>query len=295
MEFLLPPCPGLEQNVVRMKKLIAIFTMVAMQSTPALAWTGGPWSGNTYNNSVTGIFGGSMTMKNGAGIFRFSSTESAQLGAFNSSMIYYKGITFFGSCQATIDFEGKTVDGMTNGSAFNRNPGPSQNRTTPIVDNNPNFSPGTTGANAAYTVPLRPSIVAGEATPANFSLTSVGGSGPVGIANTSWSGKLTSTSPNVRFKAKGEANFLGPQPITQRMYATYGPDTIPPTGDPVTTFVPGPVQSVTVDRGGNDPFTEPQNRVKIRVFGARISYSVTGSIGGTNGSIEGTGGGGFAF
>jgi hypothetical protein len=137
--------------------------------------------------------------------------------------------------------------------------------------------------------------VAGEATPANFSLTSVGGSGPVGIANTSWSGKLTSTSPNVRFKAKGEANFLGPQPITQRMYATYGPDTIPPTGDPVTAYVPGPVESVTVDRGGNDPFPEPQNRVKIRVFGARISYSVTGSIGGTNGSIEGTGGGGFAF
>jgi len=278
-----------------MKKLIAIITMTAMQATPALAWVGGPWSGNTYSNSVTGTFGGSITMKNGSGIFRFSATESAQMGAFNTSMIYYKGITFFGSCQANLDFDSKTVDGMTNGSAYNRNPGPSQNRTSPIVDNNPNFNPGTGAANVAYTVPLQPSIIDGVPTAATpYTLSSIGGSGPVGIANTSWSGKLTRTEPNVRFKAKGEANFFGPQPVVQRMSVKYGPDVVR-NETPPATIVPGPVQEVTVDRGGNDAFPDPANRVKIRVFGSRISYGVSLSVGGTNGSVEGTGGGGFAF
>jgi len=279
-----------------MKKLIAILTLVSMQTTPALAWVGGPWSGNTYDNKVTGLFGGSITMKNGSGIFRFSATETAQMGAFNSSMIYYKGVTFFGSCQANIDFEAKTVDGMTNGSAFNRNPGPAQNRTSPIADNNPNFQPGTTGANTSYTIPLVPNIVDGEPTPSTFTLTNVGSSGPVGIANTSWSGRLTRTAPNVRFKAKGEANFLGPQPIVQRIIVKYGDPVIPPDPeDPTAPFVPGPPEEVSIDRGGNDPFPEPANRVKIRVFGSRISYNIVASVGGTNGTVEGTGGGGFAF
>jgi len=294
----LPPRTGLAQNQSRMKKLIAILTLVAMQTTPALAWVGGPWSGNTHDNRVTGTFGGTITMKNGSGIFRFSATESAQMGAFNSSMIYYKGVTFFGSCQATIDFESKTVAGMTNGSAFNRNPGPAQNRTSPIVDNNPNFTPGGAGAGGSFTIPLIPNIIDSEPTPNNFQLTNTGTSGPVGIANTSWSGRLTKTAPNIRFKARGEANFLGPQPIIQRIIVKYGEPIIPRTPaepEPVQTFIPGPPEEVSVDRGGNDPFPKPANRVKIRVFGSRISYNVAAPIGGTNGSIEGTGGGGFAF
>ena len=103
---------------------------------------------------------------------------------------------------------------MTNGSAFNRNPGPAQNRTSPIVDNNPNFAPGTTGANQSFTIPLIPNIVDGEPTPNTFQLTNVGSSGPVGIANTSWSGRLTSTKPNVRFKATGRSQL--PRPSADR-------------------------------------------------------------------------------
>lgn len=279
-----------------MKKLIALITLVSMQATPAFAWVGGPWSGNTWDSKTTGLFGGTITMKNGSGIFRFTGTETAQMGTYSSSMIYYKGVTFFGSCQANIDFDAKTVDGMTNGSAFNRNPGPAQNRTTPVVDNNPNFQPGTTGTNQSFTIPLTPSIIDGEPVPSSFQLTNVGSSGPVGIANTSWSGRLTRTKPNVRFKARGEANFLGPQPIVQRITVQYGDPIIPPDPeDPTAPFVPGPVEEVSIDRGGNDPFPEPSNRVKIRVFGSRISYNLFVPTGGTNGTVEGTGGGGFAF
>jgi hypothetical protein len=119
------------------------------------------------------------------------------------------------------------------------------------------------------------------------------------LANTSWTGRLTKTKPNVRFKAKGEANFLGPQPIVQRITVKYGEPVIPRTPEdptePVETFIPGPPQEVSIDRGGNDPFPEPANRVKIRVFGSRLSYNVFTPTGGTNGTVEGTGGGGFAF
>ncbi len=294
---MLPP-RVLAQTHDRMKKLIALLTIVSMQATPAMAWVGGPWSGNTYDGQTSGLFGGTITMKNGSGIFRFTSTETAQMGTYSSSMIYFKGITFFGSCQANIDFQSKTVDGMTNGSAFNRNPGPAQNRTTPLVDNNPNFAPGVTVTNQSFTIPLIPNIVDGEPTPNNYQLTNVGTSGPVGIANTQWSGRLTATKPNVRFKAKGTANFMGPQPIVQRITVRYGEPIIPPTPPPPDaplTFIPGPPQEVSIDRGGNDPFPEPANQVKIRVFGSRLSYNVFVPPGGTNGTVEGTGGGGFAF
>ena len=281
-----------------MKKLIAIITLMAMQATPALAWVGGPWSGNTYDGKTTGLFGGTITMKNGSGIFRFTSTETAQMGTYSSSMIYFKGITFFGSCQANIDFDAKTVDGITNGSAFNRNPGPAQNRTTPINDNNPSFLPGGGAAAQAFTIPLTPTIVDDEATPNTSQLTATGASGPVGIANTSWTGRLTSTKPNVRFKAKGFANFHGPQPVIQRFTVKYvEPNPLVESGgdgQPLTR-IPNVLSEVSVDRGGNDPFPEPVNQVKIRVFGSRLSYNLFTPVGGTNGTVEGTGGGGFAF
>ena len=144
--------------------------------------------------------------------------------------------------------------------------------------------------------PLTPSIIDGEPVPSSFQLTNVRSSGPVGIANTSWSGRLSQTKPNVRFKARGEANFLGPQPIVQRIVVQYGDPIIPPDPeDPTAPFVPGPIEEVSIDRGGNDPFPEPSNRVKIRVFGSRISYNLFTPVGGTNGTVEGTGGGGFAF
>ena len=60
-------------------------------------------------------------------------------------------------------------------------------------------------------------------------------------------------------------------------------------------LTPGLLQEVEVDRGGNDPFPTPTNRVRIRVFGSRISYNVNASIGGLNAGVDGTGGGGFAF
>ena len=127
--FLASPSPPAKTG--HMKKIIAFVTLAAFHASSAYAWVGGPWSSNTHDNHTTGLFGGTITMKNGSGIFRFSSTDTAQMGAFNSSMIYYKGVTFLGSCQANVDFNEKTVDGITNGSASNRSPASDSTADTP--------------------------------------------------------------------------------------------------------------------------------------------------------------------
>ena len=207
-----------------MKRLIALLSGIALQLSPAMAHVGGPWSGNTYDNHTDGIFGGMITMRNGSGIFRFSATDTAQLGAFSSSMIYYQGITFFGSCSATIDWESKKISGVTNGSAFNRSPRPAQQQTAPINDNNPNWEPQRPGLAAlTLNVPLSPIIVGDQITARTQPLAGLGATGPVGIANSHWSGKITKSKPTPKFEAKGQAAFVGARPLTLRFTIQEGP------------------------------------------------------------------------
>lgn len=279
-----------------MKKLIAFVSLVAMQLTPAMAHVGGPWSGGTVDSHISGIFGGIMTLRNGSGIFRFSQTDGAQLSAFSASMIYYKGVTFLGSCQAHIDWPTRKIAGMTNGSAYNRSPAVVRQEAPPLVDNNPNFNPQDASLQQrTLTVSLTPAVAAdGTITTRTFQTSNLGAAGPVGIANTHWQGKLTTTAPIPRFEAKGQAAFLGEQPsilefdIVEGATRTFNT----PVG-PVE--VPGPLERLSVGRGGNDPFPKPRNTEKIRVFGSRISYTAVPSFGGQQGGLIGTGGGGFSF
>lgn len=96
-----------------MKKLIAFVSLASLQMTPLMAHTGGPWSNNLAESHTNGIFGGIMTGSNLSGTFRFTVTDTAQLGALNASAMYYKGVTYVGSCQADIDFDAKKISGMT--------------------------------------------------------------------------------------------------------------------------------------------------------------------------------------
>ena len=147
-------------------------------------------------------------------------------------------------------------------------------------------------------VPLTPTIEGGVATPRTFPFPGGGASGPVGIANSNWHGKLISVAPNPRFRAKGEAAFRGAEPSLIRFRIVEGPpfvDNRPVVPPATVNLTPGLLEEVEVDRGGNDPFPTPTNRVRIRVFGSRISYNVNPSLGGTNAGLDMTGGGGFAF
>jgi hypothetical protein len=280
-----------------MKKLIAFVSLAAFQVSPLMAHVGGPWSTNTYDNNISGIFGGMITMKNGSGIFRFSQTETAQLSAFSASMVYFQGVTFLGSCQANIDWPSKKIFGMTNGSAYNRSPRAATQQTPPINDNNPNWEPQSPGARIqTITLQLTPVVGAdGTITPRPFTFTNPGFSGPVGIANTHWQGKLTSTAPSVRFEAKGQAAFIGAQPQIFRPTILESPPTVVPVPGVGSVTIPGKIEEISIDYGGNDPFPKPTNQQKIRVFGSRITYNPNPSVGGLNLGVDGTGGGAFAF
>jgi hypothetical protein len=263
-----------------MKKILAALTLITFTTSQTFAWTGGPWSGNTYDGNISGLFGGTMAMRDGNGIFRFTATETAQLGAFNSSMIYYRGITYLGSCQAQVDFEFRTVSGITNGSAYNRNNRPAQQQATPLNENDPSYTPGTQPGTQTINT-------------AAGSITKPGGTndGPVGIANSSWKGKLTSTRPSVRFKASGQAAFRGSQPVISRITAVQ-------TGDLGNVDAEGAPRdssfTITQDSGGDDVLQKPTNSVKVTVYGSRISSTVSQSVT-SDASGNGTGGGGFAF
>lgn len=153
-------------------------------------------------------------------------------------------------------------------------------------------------------MPIRPTVQNGNAVRGTFTFVNAGVSGPVGTGNSVFDGKLTATSPNIRFKAKGQATFFGDQTVTFRPQATETDASIvqfefvPDGGtDPVTINVPVPgvVTEATIDRGGNDPFPNFGNKVKIRVFGSRRAYNPSASIGGTGTGLVGTGGGAFLF
>ena len=126
-------------------------------------------------------------------------------------------------------------------------------------------------------VPLTPTIEGGAATPRTFTF-------PAGVLparsaspTRNWHGKLITVAPNPRFRAKGEAAFRGAEPTLLRFRIVEGPpfvDNRPVIPPATVNLTPGLLQEVEVDRGGNDPFPTPTNRVRIRVFGSRISYNV---------------------
>ena len=145
-------------------------------------------------------------------------------------------------------------------------------------------SPGASGnTTPGAVVPLTPTIEGGVATPRTFPVPAGGSSGPVGIANSNWHGKLISVAPNPRFRAKGEAAFRGAESTLIRFRIVEGPpfvDNRPVVPPATVNLTPGLLEEVEVDRGGNDPFPTPTNRVRISVFGSRISYNVIPSPGG---------------
>ncbi len=272
-----------------MKKLIAFLAIAAMQLTPAMATVGGPWSNNTFDSHIDGMYSGIMYTKNGTGIIRFSQSQNAQASAFSMSMLYHKGLTYSGSCQCNIDSDSKQVAGMTNGSAYNRSPLASGNQSPPINDNNPSFSGNAPARTpAVWQVPLagNPNLFVPPGNQVN--------SGSRALANSYWTGKLTNTVGTIRFKANGMAAFIGDNDIIWRVTSTQASDGTQTstqaavnTGSNITSTV------VQVSTGGNDRLPEPRNKVPVHVFGSRISYTLQASFIGNG--LTGTGGGTFSF
>jgi hypothetical protein len=215
-----------------MKKIVASVTALSffLQAMPAMAWVGGPYSNNTHDGKTGGVFQGMVTMKNGSGMFRFSTGSEPFISPNANSVMFHQGLVFYGDCFGMVDFPSKRVSGVTNGNS------------------NINFP-----ANTPVTPIGTPSIQFGNGND-NY------------ICNTQWSGRFNRTAPGVTFKAKGHAYIF---------QSDYSNQT---TTDIITSGIieelpgdPAPIRETTITQTISSSSPAPKKKVKIRVYGSRVS------------------------
>jgi len=191
-----------------LKKLALYFGLAVSLNMNAFALVGGPWDGGDYSLILddVGIYQASFRFKNGSGFAQWgnnvdlgpstsssasaggtsASTSSSVGSVLNRSLIYHKGIQYFGNATGIADFEGKRISGMTNGQSE------------------------VTLSNQTSTSSSGSFFLFGTSNQISASTTAVNNGGRGFVANTNWSAKITKTSPIMRFKGTGQITFLGP-------------------------------------------------------------------------------------
>ena len=179
-----------------MKKIGADLSLLGLLSqATALAWVGGPYSNNTYDGFAGGIFTGTIRGSNTSGILKFSQGNEAYVSPFGDSIVYNKGMAYYGECYGFVDFDSKTVSGVTNGSNSGANL------------NDPNSSPQYRNLFGNGFGVQNGVTVGGYQTGQGGSIGAAGSN--VGSANSSWNGKITKSKQTMRFRAKGEMTLFG--------------------------------------------------------------------------------------
>ena len=111
-----------------MKKLFSLITaLFALSAIPASAIVGGPWDGNNFNQTNSGIYQGVIIIQNGMGMFRFSDpsltadqfqTDQA-VQRTNQCVVFYKGAVYSGTIFGMADWNNREVNGIFNGDVTN--------------------------------------------------------------------------------------------------------------------------------------------------------------------------------
>lgn len=190
-----------------MLKKIHLLLFAFALGLPAAGYglVGGPWDNGDYSQLLdnSGIYQATLRFSNGQGFcqfgsnvnfatFRDLSTASAGLGNstslnssngsyLNRSLIYYKGVTYLGSCYGTSDMVNNVIEGITNGNS---------DVTTQVTTNTGGI--GASGASSSTTV----LIANGDR---------------AFTCNTAWSAKITSKKPVLKFSGKGQLTVLNPE------------------------------------------------------------------------------------
>lgn len=156
-----------------MKRSLALLPVALLAFTgSAHAWSGGPWSGNTADNTAgKGTYQGTIRGKNVLGSFGFSSSPELSAGSTltglsstNYFTTFYRGEIIYGNVSAIIDTAGRSAAGTfvsTNIQLITLDGGQDNPDTLEQVS-----IPGTSGG--------------------------------------AFSGRITSTKPVLRFEGKGE-------------------------------------------------------------------------------------------
>jgi hypothetical protein len=177
-----------------MKRISLILASLLLLVGPkASAHVGGPFDNGDFNSFLdsSGIYQVAFRFSNGSGFAQFGNNVDADLfltgtggtttdlpssfSTLNRSIIYYKGVSYLGTCTGMVDHERKIVQGVTNGNSD-------------VVTTASNTSGGTT-------------------TSASNSLINNGLGFP---CNTEFRCKITNSSPVLRFNGKGELTIINP-------------------------------------------------------------------------------------
>lgn len=275
-----------------LRKNHLLFALVMSFSASAFALVGGPFDNGDYNQLLDdrAVYQASLTMTNGLGMLQFGSNVSlgptlAAGGSTSSttqtnnsigtvldrSVIYYKGVVYFGMATGMVDLERKTITGFTNGS--------------------PNASLSQSTASSA-------SGTAGTAgLSANQIVVSNGGLGFT--CNTAWTAHITESSSMLKFDGSGTLTIINPDINAQIFSAVVNLVAAIPsaassttssgtgsTGTSVTALTnainslitlatDGTLDSVASDTASADAVYQTTENVPIKVSGSRKYFLST--------------------
>jgi hypothetical protein len=234
---------------------LSAFMFALVAAPQAQAWVGGPFDSGDYNilHEREGVYQATMTYKNGSGFCQFAQDNqlvnqggtAGNLTVFsleNRSLLYYKGITFAGTCTGVVDMEARRVFATTNGTT-NLNTSTGGTANDPVVINGSTGYPG------------------------------------YGYANSTFTAKITKTAPLLRFSGKGEAAFVMDQDldtvageVVNTIWPTYFADFL--ASNPVLTAdlaaeATATLLNLLAQVRSIESIENGMDRVKTKVFGSR--------------------------
>ena len=248
-----------------------------LSGTQAFAWVGGPFDGGDYSATLDneGIYQASLRYQNGSGYVQWgnnvdlgpsvtsgasggggsNTTTNSSVGSYlNRCVLYYKGITFFGTASGMVDMDRREVTCVTNGQSE--------------VTLSDQSSTNTQGSFFLF----------GSSNSVNSSTSVVNNGGRGFVANTNFVAKITKTYPEVRFSGNGELTILSPdvQSILSQLAQTVaeGLSEIEIPEDSVVIidpfgFLTDPEFLAAITPQNIDEVQENAETIKMKVFGSR--------------------------
>lgn len=228
-----------------MKRILLSLSLgLTFLSTPASAWVGGPFDNGFHSASQEqgAVYHGSISMNNGSGYFYMSpsqelTTEQCKTAwdftasLKNRSVVYYKGITYIGSCFGNVDGDAKRVEGFMNGSSESGLTVTTAHQSTGF------FSTSTLQTSVSNTI---------VQSNRNF------------VFNGNFVANVYQTAPSSRFRGNGEMVFLSQTSRSALANLTF--NSYQGLINAIISFV-GSVSSVTTGAGGFTLFTDAQDAI----------------------------------
>jgi hypothetical protein len=254
---------------------LILASLVLLIGTKASAFKGGPFDNGDYSSLLdnSGVYQVSMRFSNGSGFAQFGNNVDIALfvdinntagtgirgstySVLNRSLIYYKGVTYLGTCMGMVDHERRIVEGVTNGN--------SDVGTTQVTS-------GTGGTGSGLTA----------------ATTTLNNNGSLNFpANSSFICKIHTTHPVLKFNGKGELSIVNPT-LAQNVFNAIATEIASQlTANPVPN--PGPNSPAQIQafitalanlaNGGQGSIRTAENvganadTVPMKVFGSRVFF-----------------------